>query len=424
MNRARLARPVRRDLARLERMGLRLGAHGLEPKPPRSQRPPEEVLGGSVMENEEGQFLLVESRHPIGSRHGHVPLARPAHLDPDTIALLGRDATLGLVDLEGFAFVDTETTGLAGGAGTYVFLVGVGFFEGEEFRVRQFFMRDYNEEKALLAGLAELLSRFSGVISFNGKAFDLPLMETRFVLARRRFPLDQAPHWDLLHSARRLWGLHLESCSLGSLENHILGVHRTDDVPSFLVPSVYFDYLRFGATHRLEGVFLHNRLDILSLATLTARMCELISDPLSDSDRLPAELLGLGRLYLARGERQRAAPLIERAIEHGLPPTLYAAALRELSFIHKREREWELAERLWRQFADSEPARLFPLVELAKYYEHRIKDFVRAEEATRGAMAVVERSRRDGGWRRRRMAELEHRLARLMRKRGRASEQG
>ncbi|MFQ5946243.1 MAG: ribonuclease H-like domain-containing protein, partial [Anaerolineae bacterium] len=410
---------VRRDLVRLERMGLRLGAAGLEPKRPRARRPLQEVIGGSVLENEEGRVLLVESRHPTGSAHGRVPLARTPDLAAATIARLGRDPALGSMDPEHFAFIDTETTGLAGGAGTYVFLVGVGFFQGEEFRVRQYFMRDFNEEKALLAGLEELLSGFSAVISFNGKAFDLPLIQTRYVLARRRFPLSQAPHWDLLHSARRLWGLHLESCSLGSLENHVLGFHRTDDVPSFLVPSIYFDYLRFGATGRLQGVFHHNLLDILSLAALSARMCALLEDPLADGDHAPAELLGIGRLFLSHGDAKQAAALLERAIDDGLPPALHAAALRELSFIHKRDDEWEVAERLWRQASDSEPGRLYPLVELAKYYEHRSKDLARAEEATRRAIAVVERSRRDGTWTSRRMAELEHRLVRLLRKRER-----
>ncbi len=412
---------IRARLERLERMGLQLGARGLEPKQRRVRRPLEEVLGGSVVENEEGRFLLVESRHPTDSTHGRFPLVRPRKPSAATVARLGRDPGLGSVDLERFAFIDTETTGLAGGAGTYVFLVGVGFLKGDEFRLMQFFMRDYDEENALLAGLGDLLSRFSGVISFNGKSFDLPLIETRYVLARRRFPLSQAPHWDLLHSARRLWGLHLESCSLGSLENHVLGFHRTDDVPSFLVPSIYFDYLRFGAMTGLEGVFQHNRLDILSLAALSARMCDLVEDPLEDPDRTPAELLGIGRLFLSQGDAERAAPLLERAIDDGLPTALHVAALRELSFIRKRDEEWEVAERLWRQASEREPWRLYPLVELAKYYEHRAKDLVRAEEATRRAIAVVAENRRDAAWCTRRTAELQHRLARLVRKRERAA---
>ena len=211
-------------------------------------------------------------------------------------------------------YLDTETTGLAGGTGTYVFLVGAGFFDGDTFEVRQYFMRDLDEEPALLAAVGGLLGQFDGVVTYNGGGFDLPLLETRFVLARRRFPADVF-HLDLLGSARRLWSTRLADCRLGTLERHVLGFTREDDLPGALIPSAYFDYLRRKQPGALPRIFEHNRHDILSLAALTGWVTGAVARaPVPDLH--PEELAGLGRIWEAT-DVDRGLACYRMALERG-----------------------------------------------------------------------------------------------------------
>src|SRR5438034_1333048 len=192
-------------------------------------------------------------------------------------------------------YLDTETTGLAGGTGTYAFLVGVGFFDGDEFEVQQYFMRDLDDEPALLAALEPLLREVDGLVTYNGAGFDLPLLETRFVLARRRWP-GTIPHLDLLPAARRLWSARLSDCRLVTVELHALGFERAGDLPGALIPSVYFEYLRRKAPGELPRVFEHNRHDVLSLAALTGWVADAL-DRAPVAELGPDELSGLGRLW-------------------------------------------------------------------------------------------------------------------------------
>ena len=173
------------------------------------------------------------------------------------------------------------------------------------FVIRQFFMRDFVEERALLLALAEALAPFRHVVTFNGKSFDLPLLETRFVLARLGPRWRPELHFDLLHPARRLWRQRLESCSLGALEAAILGHQRGPDVPSWLIPGIYAEYLRRGESGPLRRVFSHNRHDLLSLAALVTQVGRRLAAPLA-SDLDSGELLAVARLYDELGLRQQA----------------------------------------------------------------------------------------------------------------------
>jgi len=317
-----------------------------------------------------------------------------------------------------------ETTGLAGGAGTYAFLVGLGWFEGQEFRLRQVFMRDYGEEPALVSVVEETLLPLSGIVSFNGKSFDVPLLETRFILSRRRFPLSSAPHLDLLHTARRLWRLRLENCRLSSLETEILRLERHGDVPSALVPQIYFDYLRYGRVEPLAGVFYHNAQDILSLAALTALSCTVFEDPLRYEVECPEDLYSLARLYSHVGLAERAETALRAALDAPIPDDLRRQAVYHLSFHLKRQENWPEAIELWRSAIEENHGRLYPFVELAKYYEHRARDFERAEDIVLAAIDLVKSGAASRGrWRtEQRMAELQHRLRRVQQKKARHQE--
>ncbi len=402
----------------LERLAGRLGTTGYQPSTRQTSRPVEELVGGVTVDTQYGPCVVVDEVYPQGYRHGQIDIATALIHRPETVAGIGRDDSLRALKLGRSAFLDVETTGLAGGTGTYAFLVGIGWFEGRDFRVRQLFMRDFTEERALVSLVEETLASLSGIVSFNGKAFDVPVLESRFIMSRRRFPLSSAPHLDLLFTARRLWRLRLESCSLSNLEPTILGLCREGDVPSYLVPQIYFDYLRLGRADPLKGVFYHNVQDILSLAALMALSCQFFEDPLGSEVEHGEDLYSLGRLYLQTGMSERAESALRSALDANLSNGLMQATLRDLSFHYKRQARWDQAIELWHQAIRENHARLYPYVELAKFYEHRAKDFERAEELVLTAIELVQSPsmRRDAWWTQRRLAELEHRLRRVQRK--------
>jgi uncharacterized protein YprB with RNaseH-like and TPR domain len=345
---------------------------------------------------------------------------------PRTVAAIGRDQQLDALEFQRSAFLDVETTGLAGGAGTYAFLVGIGWFEGQGFRLRQVFMRDYSEEPALISLIQDTLGPLSGIISFNGKAFDVPLLESRFIMSRRRFPLSAAPHLDLLHTARRLWRLRLDNCRLSTLETEILGLERDGDVPSELVPQLYFDYLRYGRAEPLKGVFYHNAQDILSLAALAGLSCSLFDDPLGSAAEYPEDLYSLGRLYTSVGLDERAESVLRAAVGAHTRDDLRRQAVYHLSIHLKRQERWPEAVELWRLAIEEDHGRLYPYVELAKYYEHKAKDLAKAEQLVLEAIGWLESSSpyRGSWWREQRLGELEHRLRRVQDKMRRHQERG
>jgi len=405
---------------RLARLGVTRGMPPPKPQaPPASPRPGiEALIDGEVVETPLGACFVAEERRPVKEAHGRVPLAAFHTHANGALAALARDAALQDVDPTAVAFIDAETSGLAGGTGTYTFLVGVGFFDGATFCVRQFFMRGPHEEPALIHLLDEFLARFRAVVTFNGRSFDLPLLQTRFTLHRRRFPLEGVPHLDLLPPARRLWKRRLPSCALSSLEEHLLGLVRDGDVPGWLIPSLYFDYLRTGNAAPLRPVFTHNAQDVLSLVGLAAHMATTLVDPEAVGVVHGADWYSLGRCYEELGWVERAAAAYERALHAPCAPDVRHAALHALSFLHKRQGRWEQAVAIWQELVASGVSdRLYPYEELAKYYEHRQRDPATAlrlvREAIRGIEAGELRPRRP---RQRALAELRHRQARLERK--------
>ena len=272
-------------------------------------------------------------------------------------------------------------------------------------------MRDLDEEPALLAALDTEFRRFDGFVTYNGAGFDLPLLETRFVLARRRFP-DEVPHLDLLAPARRLWSARLTDCRLGTIEQHVLRFSRPDDLPGALIPSVYFDYLRRKQPGELPRVFDHNRHDILSLAALTGWVGAAVARaPMPDLH--PEELLGLGRLWEA-GDVERSLACYRMALEHGLASPSRERLLLRLAAAEKRRTRWDEACALWEDAIGA--ARGFdprPWEEIAKVHEHRRRDPAAARAVVETALA---RARQDGYAPERARGASQHRLDRLSRR--------
>ena len=392
------------------------GGRHVKPQPRRRGPAIEDLLPGEVMHTDCGPCFLHRETYELDYCHGHHALADLLAHTPERPARLARDERLASLSFYQMAFVDTETTGLAGGTGTYAFLVGVGVFEGERFTIHQFFMRDYHEEPAQLHALGKLLDGLEAVVSFNGKGFDLPLLETRFIMTRQPPRLTDAPHLDLLPTARRFWKYRLDSCALSSLEAEVLGVQRTQaDVPGWLIPSLYVDYARSGDARQMPRIFYHNAQDILSLVTLTARMCDLLSRPPSLDDDVPGEdLYGLGRFFQELGQWAEAEASYTQAAQSCRSARVRERAMRDLAYLLKRQGRRGEALPWWRRLVETLGA-VYACEELAKHYEWHAGDLSQAAIWTRQGVALAEtwppgRKRRDT------LADLEHRLARLRRK--------
>jgi hypothetical protein len=316
-------------------------------------------------------------------------------------------------------FLDLETTGLAGGAGTYAFLVGCGWFDGTSFRVRQFFLANFAAERAFLDALAALLASKQIVVTYNGKSFDVPLIDTRFLLHRMATQLAGLAHLDMLHYARRLWRAEEHAlatsrgCRLSMMERTVCGHVREDDVPGSEIPSRYFHYVRTNDPRALFAVLEHNRLDLLSLAMLTARAARLLADGPS-ATHTSREALGLGQLY----ERARLNAAARRCYAHaigvadaGASALTRAEALHAYAVLCRRDRQYEEAAVAWQGLIETQCAPQFvreASEALAVHHEHRIRDL---ETARRFALQTLYLPstvlRRQA---------VEHRLARLNRK--------
>ncbi len=395
-----------------ERLRFALGT-GAEPPAPASRsnaaREPTLELPLRRVETSRGAVFLAEEWWPLDYGHGRLPLRDALAVDTSAMSRLAPACPAGRPrvaadDLAGAAFLDVETTGLGGGTGTYVFLVGLGTFEpagpagGDgSFRLRQFFMADLRGETAMLAAVAEVLAGCRALVSFNGRGFDLPLLETRLTLNRLSLPARRLPHLDLLYPARRLYRRRLPSCRLAYLEEALLGLEREDDVPGWAIPALYFDYLRRGEAEPLRAVFRHNALDILSLVTLTAHLASLVGGEVpADAD----DCLALARWDESEGRLADAARLYAAALEGGIEGEANAVALWRLARLYRRAGRWRDAARLWRQEArdgGTPGRRIEALIELAKLEEHRRRDYAAAEALTRRALSLLEVASQRGG---------------------------
>ncbi|MGH2588465.1 MAG: ribonuclease H-like domain-containing protein [Dehalococcoidia bacterium] len=346
-------------------------------------------LPGFWQDTPVGRVFVVERRFELEHRHGALPLGRTVNIAPALLARLGRDAALAAVDLRRVAFLDTETTGLAGGTGTVAFLVGMGHFLDGHFRLRQYFLEDLDGEEAMIRALTDYLADFDGVVTFNGKTFDMPLLATRVRMTRTRRGLDDIAHLDLLHPARRLYRDRIPSCRLQELERRYLGLERMEDIPGWEIPSVYFRYVRTRRFRALLPVFEHNALDVLSLVTLAAHLARVWR---GDGLRDAGDRLALGRACETEGE-------LDEALEHylaaldctDLRPAEQEDCERRLSLLYKRLDRPAEALAVWYRVANRPDNRsLYPLLEIAKHYEHVAKDLSAARAACERALALLD----------------------------------
>jgi len=391
------------------------------------------ALGGSVTHDAGGPVILVDREYGADDLHGRTRIGDLIDTIVEgqaSLAALGRawpspsSRRVGESAGDRLLFFDLETTGLAGGAGTQAFLVGCASIEGASIHTRQFLLPGFEHERALLAATAAWAQQHGALVTFNGRSFDAPLIETRYLFHRMPFPLEDVPHLDMLHPARRLWQARAAiagpdpdggSCSLGVLEKHLAGLHRIGDVPGFEIPSRYFQFVRDGEPGPLEAVLEHNRLDLLSLAAVMARAMTLIARG-PDATTDPHECLGLARLYERAGAMDEAEAGLLRAIEMaaraGCLPDVHGEALRRLAWLRRRASRPHEAAEAWSTLASLPrcPAALRREAReaLAIYHEHRSRDLATARALVLDVL-VEDRTGR-------RRADAEHRLQRLDRK--------
>ncbi len=409
--------------AKLRRLGVAKGTRHLKPaaqgavshqlsavSPQSSSLEPqslEKLLPGmALVEANDAACYVLDKVYPLSYRHGGDGLADLLAWTVGATAVYLQDPRLNHLNFRDFVFLDTETTGLAG-AGTLAFMVGAAFFDGEALVTRQYFLRDHGDEAAMLALLDDLLADKAGLVTFNGRSFDLPLLDARYLMNRMHGRVLGLPHIDLLHPARRLWRARLGSCKLGSLEQNLLGLQRShEDVPGYLIPGLYHDYVRSGDGREMARVFYHNEIDLVSMVTLAARVARLLAR--SDSDDHPVDLYSLGKWQAALGLTAQSEQNLRLAAAGELPLELYRKALYELGWLLKRNGRRPEAVPLWQQIAATTFEDVTAHIELAKFYEWQKKELETAVRWTEQALKLAGNTLvRD---------ELNHRLARLRRK--------
>ena len=374
------------------------------PAQPATLRAPDEedalgrILGAGVAKNHFGEHLAVRNW-----------FSTPEFAEPSSVALdllsrmrdesISRRARAALEDPTKWLFLDTETTGLAGGTGTYAFLIGLAWWDAGGLQVEQFFMRDFAEEHSLLHELSTRVAERPVLVTFNGKSFDWPLLESRFTMTRSIAVPKLAAHLDLLHPARALWKLRLGSVRLVELERHVLGAprlgwHRENDVASSMIPQYYFDYLRGGLAEPLAGVVRHNQMDLRGLAALFGKINALLADEKHNSEGIESlDLFGLSKFLQRRGDADRAHSACAQALDIGLPAEFRPKARRDLALMAQRRGEHGSAAALWHEIVGDPLDGVHACEQLAIHYERHLKDLTKAAEFAHLALAKLRRQR-------------------------------
>lgn len=382
--------------ALLRRTGVMTGAQWARQRMQEEQRREageydiDRIVPGEAVGKGDAKFYLVRRDFPLDALHGSVELGSVLRTSSKHIAFSACDPDLEDLDPRATLFMDTETTGLVGGTGTVAFLVGVGYFMQDVFRLDQCFMRDFDEEEPMLEFLVGIFENHNAVVGYNSKSFDLPLLRTRFIQNRIPFRLDGYLHYDAMHAARRIWKDRLGSCTLGAVEEAVLGVRREGDVPGHLIPQYWFDYLRTRDARPLRGVFYHHSMDILSLVALTGLVSQLLETPGGGFEHAE-DRLSVVRLHFRQKQYPAVLEHALRFLENEERSPLRRECLEMLALASKRLQRFEEMAVFWERLVEEFPSHVDARLELAKHCEHRLRDLARAEALCAQALDLLER---------------------------------
>ncbi len=366
-------------------------------------------------------FQIFENSYRLDLRYGKALVGDGLKIDGRTLTYLSRNEEFLGLDLRSSLFIDLETTGLAGGTGTLAFLVGMGYYQDDRFVVVQYFLGDPSGEARMIDELARFFAErdFKSVVTYNGRAFDVPLLETRFVLQRKKYLLSELPHLDFLFSARSLWRHKHENCRLFHLAREVVAADRSEDIPSAEIPFRYFDYLRSGNFDLIEPILYHNQEDILSLLGLVisgARLFAEEGEKREEAEIDALDLVGVGRVFEMVGEVNRSIEIFERAIQSGLPSGMEVILKEKISTHFKRAKDWDRAVPLWQDISEKEwtvlgerevRGILNSLRQLAIHFERHTKNMPEALRVSKEGLALARRISHSMG------DDFEHRIERL-----------
>lgn len=410
-------------LNRLKSLGMQLGNPPVSHSPNRKPEVSvsiEKVISGQHHPTIFGDVFISKKQYPADYKHGIIEFTTGIDLSP--LLSWSRISLESNPPIEEFVFLDTETSGLAGGTGTFVFLVGLGYWKNDQYHLTQLFLREPDEEPAFLTALEEHLTPFKVLVTYNGKSFDAPLLNNRFVLNGFQSPIKKKHHIDLLSLTRRIWRNRLDDRSLGNLEHEILSLTRSaDEIPGWMVPQIYFEYLQTLNASPLQGVFYHNQIDILSLSALFVHLTQLLNNPLAAENPQSLDLIAIARLYEELGDYNRAVQLYEAGLEIGLPTHFFIQTLYRFANLHRRTGQPEEALNLWLKAAEYNE--VDACIEIAKFYEHQQKAYSQAIEWTELGLNYLEQSPMPRYIKKQRRMELEHRRQRLIQKQNRLRNQ-
>ncbi len=326
-----------------------------------------------------------ENPYSLSTKYGKIHLAKGLEIEGDILSCLSKDETFNHLDLSTALFIDLETTGLSGGTGVIPFLVGLGYYRNDKFWVAQYFLGELAEEERMIQELDQFFTDmdFQSVVTYNGKGFDIPLLETRFILHRQPFRLASLPHLDFLYSARSIWRHKHENCKLCYLSQRVVEADRSEDIPSAEIPWRYFQYLQTGNFELMEPVLYHNQEDILSLLGVVI-VGSLICSGGKEEDLVDAmDLYGAGKIMENIGDVEKSVHFYEQALSGDLSDEVTLMAKRKVSHYLKRNNKWKDALAYWKEISSSpwvSSAQFYSLRELAMYFEHRKRDYQEAKK--------------------------------------------
>ncbi len=368
-------------------------------------QPLEELVPGQWINTSFGDVFRAEFIYELSEIYGNLNLSDIFKYEDKYIAdyfLLEEKH-----NLESILFIDTETTGLAGGSGTLAFMIGLGWVEGKNFLVHQYFISQMDHEEGMLEYIAKFAKRFTCLASFNGKSYDVPLLNTRYVMNRLVPFFEDFEHIDLLHPSRALWKYSLRDCKLKTLESELMGLHREGDITGELIPEVYFEYLESGITDKVERIFYHNRFDVITMLGILLLILQSIKNKFPENN--PLNDYAKGRIFHKKKEIDRSIQHYENVLNSNISISRRIVTLLELASIYKKEKNIEKAIELWKQTIEIDYSTT-AYVELAKYFEHTEKNIEMAFEMSNKALDGL------SSYKKKEKIEIENRINRLNKK--------